>query len=282
LAPAIKKAFNVPVVCTLQGEDGYLDSLPSPYREESWQLLHDLSEQIDRYIAVSYYYGELMRDRLRVGQKKIRVVQNGISLEGYDFEVPSGKRPIVGYLARFSRDKGFHTLAEAFIRLKQNGHVEGVRFHAAGTATPSDEGYIGEVRERLESSGYGEAVTLRTNISREEKIEFLRDLAVFSVPATYGESFGLYVLEALAAGVPVVQPDSGGFTELLEATGGGILTHSGQPEEIASALESLLLDPEKARELGEKGRQVVREKFSLERMTRDVLRVLEEALSAYK
>jgi glycosyltransferase involved in cell wall biosynthesis len=281
LAPALKKHLGVPVVCTLQGEDGYLDSLPSPYREESWRLLRELSKEIDAYIAVSRYYGSVMRERLGVDDKKLQVVQNGIDLSGFDYEPVHPKKPILGYFARFSYDKAFHVLAEVFILLKKRGKVPGLRLHGGGTATPGDEKYIAQIRKKFDAAGVSADVSIRTNLSREEKIEFFQDLAVFSVPATYGESFGLYVVEALAAGVPVVQPDSGGFPEILEATGGGILTKTGEQEELADAIEALLLDPVRAKALGDQGRKAVFEKFGVERMTREVLAVFEEISGKY-
>ncbi len=97
------------------------------------------------------------------------------------------------------------------------------------------------------------------NPNRAEKIAFLSGLTVLSVPATYGEAFGLYVLEALAAGVPVVQPRHGAFPEILAATGGGILCEPNDPRALADAFESLLLDPTQARALGEQGQIAVRE-----------------------
>ena len=94
---------------------------------------------------------------------------------------------------------------------------------------------------------------------------------MFSVPALYGEAFGLYVIEALAAGVPVVQPRTAAFPELIEATGGGVLCEPGDPQALAEAIEELLLDPARARALGEAGRRAVFEKFSAEAMARDMV-----------
>ncbi len=106
------------------------------------------------------------------------------------------------------------------------------------------------------------------NVDRAAKLAFLRSLSVFSVPARYGEAFGLYVLEAMAAGVPVVQPAVAAFPELIEATGGGILCAADSPHALADALEGLLLDQKRARALGEAGRRAVFQNFSAEAMAR--------------
>ena len=96
---------------------------------------------------------------------------------------------------------------------------------------------------------------------------------MFSVPARYGEAFGLYVIEAMAAGVPVVEHEVTAFPELLEATGGGLLCSENDPQALAEAIEELLLDPARARALGAAGRRAVFERFSAEAMARAMAQV---------
>ena len=79
--------------------------------------------------------------------------------------------------------------------------------------------------------------------------------------------------------MPVVQPRHAAFPELIEATGGGILVEPGDPKALAEGLETLLLDPARARALGVAGREVVLRDFSVDRMAREVAGVLEEARS---
>ena len=127
---------------------------------------------------------------------------------------------------------------------------------------------------RLADAGYIGEVSFNPNLNRAEKLEFLQALTVFSVPANYGEAFGLYVIEALAAGVPVVQPRAAAFPELIAATGGGVLCEPNDSKSLADALEELLLNPDRARVLGEAGRQAVAEQFSAEVMAQATLQVL--------
>src|SRR5208282_747636 len=114
---------------------------------------------------------------------------------------------------------------------------------------PMDRPFVAAARQALAAAGVLADVDFSPNVSREEKLAFFRTLSVFSVPATYGETFGLFVIEALAAGVPVVQPDHGAFGELVTATDGGVLCKPDDPEALAGALESLLRAPERARAL---------------------------------
>jgi glycosyltransferase involved in cell wall biosynthesis len=134
---------------------------------------------------------------------------------------------------------------------------------------------VDSLRERLQDSGLLSDVEFHPNADRAGKLALLRSLTVFSAPALYGEAFGLYVIEALAAGVPVVQPRVAAFPELVEATGGGLLC-AGEPEPLAEAIKELLLNPARARALGEAGQRAVFEKFSAEAMAQATLRVYGE------
>jgi len=174
------------------------------------------------------------------------------------------------------REKGLDTLVEAYVELRQRDRVKNLKLRIGGGCGPADELFVKSLRERLQASGVLGDVEFHPNLDRAAKLDFLRSLSVFSVPALYGEAFGLYVIEALAAGVPVVQPRAGGFPEIIAATGGGMLCAPGEPKALADAIEELLLNPERARALGETGRKAVREKFSAEAMARATLDLYRE------
>ena len=276
MAPALKRELGVPLLCTLQGEDVFLDSLPEPYRGEAWAAVAERASDIDAFIPVSHYYGGVMHERAGIPADKIHVVYNGISLDGFDSGDRSETQRAVGYLARLCPDKGLDTLIEAFIHLKLNPDFSDVRLHVAGVMTASDEPFVKAMRARLAQSGHERDAEIVPNITRDRKIEFLNTLSVFSVPALYGESFGLYVVEAMAAGIPVVQPRHASFPELLEVSGGGILYEGEGPAALAAALAGLLSDPDKARALGVTGRDSVFREFGADRMARDVVRVCQD------
>jgi glycosyltransferase involved in cell wall biosynthesis len=277
IAPRLKETLRRPLICTLQGEAPFLDALPATHREQAWAALGDRLRSVDAFIAVSHDYGERMRQRLGIPADRIRVIHNGIEVEEFARPRGGGSRSRgdlrIGYLARMCRDKGIHTLVEAYCRLRQRGSVPGVRLEVAGVVLREDHRLLAELRRRLRAAGYEADARFRENVSREEKVALLHSLDVFSVPATYGESFGLYVLEALAAGVSVVQPRHAAFPELLEATGGGVLCEPDDPEDLAGKLEELLLDEARREALAEQGRRRVHEHFTTERMAREVLEV---------
>jgi glycosyltransferase involved in cell wall biosynthesis len=287
LARRLKAEFPVPVVCTLQGEDSFLDALPDSHRGAAWELLSNRAADVDLFIAPSRYYARLMSGKLGLSADRVRVVYNGINLDGYETLSPAvegGFRgaPVLGFLARMCREKGLDTLVEAFILLKQSGRAGNLRLHIGGSCGPADEPFVKTLRQRLAAAGFIGQVGFNPNLAYSEKIEFLRAISVFSVPATHGEAFGLYLIEALAAGVPVVQPRIGAFPELIEATSGGLLCEPGDAKALADAIEQLLMNPKQTHTLGEAGRKAVFEKFNAEAMARETLRILQESSSLRK
>jgi glycosyltransferase involved in cell wall biosynthesis len=272
----LKSELGVPIACTLQGEDTFLDALPESQRAACWQALAERAAEVDLFIAPSRYFGELMRERLGLPAARVRVVHNGINLDGYGAvgeQHASGSPPplVLGFFARMCREKGLDTLVEAFILLRQRGRVGSLKLCVGGSCGPADREFVNSLCERLQASGLLGDVEFLPNLDRARKVAMLRSLSVFSVPALYGEAFGLYVIEALAAGVPVVQPWTAAFPELIEATGGGVLCAAGDAPALAEALEELLLDPARTRALGLAGQRAVSERFSAEAMARATL-----------
>ncbi len=273
-ARSIHAALGVPVICTLQGEDTFLDSLPSPYREQCWAMLSQVARDAHALVAVSRYHATLMRDRLHVPDHVMHVVHNGIAIDGFDAIDDSRREPAIGYLARMCPPKGLATLVEAFIVLKQRPDMAQVRLVVAGAMTPADVPFVDEQKRRLADAGLADAAEFLPNVDRPTKLATLARLRALSVPATYGESFGLYILEALAAAVPVVQPDHAAFPEILSLTGGGVLVPPHNPPALAHALASLLTNPDRAAALARQGRRNVLDHFTADRMAANFERVL--------
>jgi glycosyltransferase involved in cell wall biosynthesis len=272
----------------LQGEDYFLDSLAETHRDVAWKTLAERAAETDLFIAPSNYFAELMSQRLSLPADRVRVVYNGVNLDGFDApeianrKSPTAHPPVLGYFARMCREKGLDRLVEAFILLKRRDGCRDLKLHIGGGCGPSDEPFVESLRVRLKALGVMHDVEFHPNLTRKQKIEFLRELTVFSVPALYGEAFGLYVIEALASGVPVVQPRAAAFPELVQTTGGGVLYEPGEPKELADAVEQLLARPEQRRAFGEAGRKVVLEKFTSECMARNIAQVFQEVCSTAK
>jgi glycosyltransferase involved in cell wall biosynthesis len=274
VARRVREALRVPIICSLQGEDVFLDSLPDPYRERCWQLVQERAADVDRFVAPSRYYNALMQERLQLAPGKIAVIYNGIDLDGFAPAAATPKFPTVGFLARMCPEKGLDTLVEAFIKLAPR--VPQARLKIGGTQTDADRAFVNDLTVKLRQAGIGNAVKFLPNLTHAEKQQFLRGLTVLSVPTRLGEAFGLFVLESLASGVPVAQPDNGAFPELIELTGGGILYPQGDANSLADALEKMLLDPARAAELGRHGREIVNTHFTSDAMARNFEKLLKQ------
>jgi glycosyltransferase involved in cell wall biosynthesis len=278
----LKAELNAPVVCTLQGEDCFLDALPESHRARAWQTLAERAREVDLFIAPSKYFAELMSKKLRLTSAQVRVVYNGINLDGFEPTQHSKSKeqnfPTLGFFARMCREKGLDTLVDAYIALRKRDQIKGLKLKIGGSCGPADERFVNQLKEQLSAANLLDDVQFHPNLSRAEKISLLKSLSVFSVPATYGEAFGLYVIEALAAGVPVVQPRTAAFPEIIETTNGGVLCEPDDANSLADRIEELLMNPARADGFGERGRRAVFEKFSAERMARESLRAFESVL----
>jgi len=272
MARRLKEVFKVPVVCLLQGEDAFLNAM-GKWTDEAWATAAARSKDVDAFIPVSQYYGDLMATRLQLRPERVHVVHNGISLEGFHPHEAKIQHPTIGFFARMIPGKGLHLVIDAFLALKRQGHIPNLKLKVGGAKTDSDDKFVQEQQAKIAKAGFVEDVTWSYNVTFEEKLEFLRGITLLSVPTTYGESFGLYILEALASGVPVVQPRSGAFTELVEATGGGVLCEPDNAVSLAAAMEPLLMNDEHARRLGEQGRQAVHRDFNVDQMAAKLLDV---------
>ncbi len=260
--PEIKRRMNVPVVVTLQGDDIFLRGLPEPHQAQAIRQIRRLVEQIDGFIANTRYYAEHMSELLGIPRERIEIVPLGVDVRDIadpksEIRNPKSEIPTVGYLARLAPEKGLHVLADAFILLRQMPGMEQVRLKIAGWLGEASRKYADEVFAKLRAAGLGEAFEYVGEVDRRGKLAFLESIDVLSVPTTYREPKGLFVLEALAAGVPVVQPDHGAFPEVLEELGGGLLHRPEDPQHLAERLRELLLDAPRLEALGQAGRQAV-------------------------
>ncbi len=272
----LKRELGVPVVCSVQGEDLFINQLREPWRSRVRELLSERARDVDAFQVNSAWYADFMADYLKCDRNRMFVVPLGLTLQGHDGEPHAESDPLtVGYLARICPEKGLHVLVEAFRLLAGR-----VRLRVAGYLAERDRPYLEELESRIAGWGLSGFYERVGEVSREGKIHFLQTLDVLSVPTVYLEPKGLFVLEALANGVPVVQPRHGAFPELIEATGGGLLVEPDSPEELARGIETLMRDPALRRELGRRGREAVHARFHDRAEAEETLRVYERLLAA--
>ncbi|RPI82888.1 MAG: glycosyltransferase [Planctomycetaceae bacterium] len=273
VVPSLKRSFHGPVWCLLQGDDIFLGDLVEPYRRQAFDEMYQIVGQFDGFLVHSEYYRKFMADYLRFPLEKAQVVPLGIDFGGHDGtpRVQASRPFTIGYFARICPEKGLHNLIDAFRRL--HARQPETRLVAAGYLGARDQTWFESIRQSARD--LGEAFEYRGSPpGLAEKVQFLKSIDVLSVPTSYREPKGLYVLEALANGVPVVQPRHGSFPELLEETQGGLLVDADDAGALAAGLERMLLEPELRFGLAQAGYARVRERFSMARMAEETTRVL--------
>ena len=280
LAGEIKRVLDVPVVSSLQDEEPWVDAMPAPHDRLCWEAMARNAAHVDAFIATSAWYADRMSKRMGIPRERIAVVHLGVELDDVapaplDFDPPT-----LGFLARLSESQGFGILIDALIELKQDGNLKDLRLRATGGCTAADRPFVESVRAKLRARGLEGDVDIVPDFQRPQRNEFLRSLSVLSVPVPQGEAFGVQLIEAMAVGVPVVQPRVGAYPEIIAATGGGILYDPEKRGGLVEALRSLLLNPDAARTLGQRGRAAVFERFDIRRVARDMMGVYASVLGS--
>jgi glycosyltransferase involved in cell wall biosynthesis len=274
MAAPLKQALDCAAVCTLQGEDLFLEQLPEPWRSRALERIRAHVGDVDAFIATCDYYADFMAEYLKIPRAKIHTVPLGLRLEGYErSERPPDAPFTIGYFARIAPEKGLHHLAEAYRIARQELALPAARLEAAGYMGAEHRKYLDGITGKLRAWGLGAEFRYHGELSREEKIRFLQGLDLFSVPTEYAEPKGLFLLEAMACGVPVVQPRHGAFPEILEKARGGELVEPGNPRQLAEALVRLFREPERRRALGRAGYEGVRKHFTIEQEAARALEV---------
>jgi glycosyltransferase involved in cell wall biosynthesis len=274
LARPLADALRAPVCCTLQGEALFLEGLAEPYRSRAIELIRAQVRDVDRFIAISDFEASSMREYLAIPDDRLSVVPLGIRTK--DFEGAEGaegaKAPsaeaarefTIGFLGRIAPEKGLHLLAEAFVRLRRKSGSAKMRLEAAGYLAPAHKPYLADVQRILERAGLQRDFTYRGAVDRAGKVRFLHAIDVMSMPAVYDEPKGFTLLEAMASGVPIVQPRRGAFAEIVDRTGGGLLVAPDDPDALTDGLCRVWNDRSLRGELGRRGREGVRQHYSIE------------------
>lgn len=283
MAAPLRKALQRPIVCTLQGEEFFIDGLLPAYRDRSLDLIRSRIGDVDRFIAISEYCARFMSGYLQIPAGKIDVVPLGISMEGYGRgrtrNSPDDEFRI-GYFARVAPEKGLHVLADAYVRFRSRTGSARVRLEAAGYTAPDYKSYADSVRKLLDKANLSGEFTYHGVVDRDAKLAFLQSLDVLSVPATYDEPKGLFLIEAMANGVPVVQPRRGAFPEIVKRTGGGLLVEPDDPESLADGLYQLWKDRDLRTMLGDNAYQGSRRHYTVTHSAHALLKVYDNLLAS--
>jgi glycosyltransferase involved in cell wall biosynthesis len=279
MARMFREQLGAPVVCEMTGEDIFLDAMAEPDRSQIQKVIRSRVKDVSRFVATTDYYAGRMAAYLDIPRADVDVVYTGIS---QDYFTPVAKRngtPTIGYLARICPEKGLDRLIDALQILVKMPGMQDVRVKAAGFLGAKDHKWFHALQKRITASGLDRSFEYLGEVDRTAKQAMLDSIDVFSVPTAYPEAKGIYILEALARGVPVVQPGHGSFPELVEQTGGGLIVPPDDAQALATALADLLQNPQRRRQLGERGRAAVESRFTEELMAANMLKVFDDVTS---
>jgi alpha-maltose-1-phosphate synthase len=300
-ARALRKSYGVPVV-------GTVHLLNHPFRKWWGHGIEDeLVEQegefcrhTDALIGVSRSMREIIMHTHAVPGERVYAIHNGIDLRATEEDAVDetaarelrrkyaapGEKTIL-FAGRFTPQKGMEALLESAAQVI--GRFRRVRYLLAGAP---DSWPATQMMERLFSHHLGlrKNVTLLGKMPRRELVRLYHaaDLAV--VPSVY-EPFGYAAIEAMIAGVPVVASNVGGLAEIVEHGRTGLLVtvhahddapHEVDVKELTEAQLELLGDDGRMKEMGARGRDRVREEFTLDQMTRATLQVYRKVAAEYR
>lgn len=222
-----------------------------------------LASRIDVRAAVSADAAEMAHSG--VGGE-YELVFNGVELDHFDGAVPKRNEALtIAYIGRHEPRKGLTVLLEAMSRLP-----EGVRLWAMSRGPQTEELQRKYQRDtRIEWLG---------RVSETEKLARIKGADVLCVPSLHGESFGVVLLEAMAARTPVVASDLPGYRNVVQVGDEAVLVPPGDPVALATALACVLRRPDRAADLVAAGRQRA-EQFSMARLADIYVDLYERAIA---
>ena len=244
LAFSLKRRLKTVVICSLQDEDVWVDAMKPSFRDQIWGLMQKSVAYVDGFIAVSDYYAKQMKVKMQIPLQKLTSLHIGVDPADY-FPQPIGsKKRAIGFVSRMCHDNGLDILVDAFIALKKREGFADVSLVITGGATGADTQYLNKIKADIKKNHLTEQVVFHEDFSAEGLSAFYEKVTVISVPVRNGEAFGIYLLEAMASGVPVIQPALGAFPEIIRISGGGVLYQPNEPAALTQVLADTLSNPD--------------------------------------
>jgi glycosyltransferase involved in cell wall biosynthesis len=238
IAKTLRKHFTIPIICSVQDEEVWIDSLKEKDADIAWQGISENIQHVDSFVTTSEFYREILRKRIPQ-ISKVEVIYPGIDREKYASENYPNE-PTIGFYYRMNQKNGLDILAEAFVILKKRNNIPNLKLQIGGGYTGHDKKFLRQVKKTL--SPCKDDVIMHHSYSLEEHLDFFSKISVISVPIRFDEGVGLYLCEAFAAGRPAVEPATGSFPEIVGNA--GLLFQPNDAQSLADALEKLLTDNE--------------------------------------
>ena len=275
LARRMKQRLNVPVICSLQDEDVWVDVMKPSARDHVWKLMGEKAKDVDAFVAVSDYYAKAAQKWMNLPTEKLHAVHLGVDPEDYPFSNAVKRDREIGYISRMNAENGLEVLIDAFILLKKEERFNDVHLHITGGSTGEDTSFIKEQKQKLEANSIRSFAHFWQGFEGNHRKNFLKRVQLISVPVLNGEAFGIYLTEAMASGIPVVQPALGAFPEIVNTAGGGVIYEPNTPEALADAWTKLLDDPSKIEQLSNEARASIEAHFDINIQAEKLVKIYE-------
>lgn len=273
LAKRLKEKLNVSIICTLQDEDTWVDVMTEQSREKVWKLMFENARYVDRFISVSKYFTQVIHNKMQLPENKISSIHIGVDLADYKPVNSEDKPRNIGFISRMCYENGLDILVDAFIKIKKQPEYEDVKLILTGGQTGDDKPFLKRIKKRFKENGLLASVDYHKSFEDEGRQHFFAKTSIISVPVRNGEAFGIYIAEAMASGIPVVQPALGAFPEIIGQTGGGIIYEKNTPENLASSLKALLDDPSGLRQLSTDAVQGANKHLDIHQLAKELIEV---------
>ncbi|MBN2236164.1 MAG: glycosyltransferase family 4 protein [Bacteroidales bacterium] len=279
LAVQLKRAIQKPIVCSLQNEDDWIDAMKEPYRSKAWNLLAKEEKHIDHFIASSHYFKKIFIAKTGVDEAKITVIHSALEVENVNHRNNLAEHPSIGFFSRLNKMNGLDKLIDAYIHLRKKPEHAHLKIHLSGGYTSDEKGFIQEQIAKLKKANLENEVIVYNSFTGNQKTAFFQSIDLLCVPVRKHDAFGLYLLEAISCGVPVVQPHTGSFPEIIESTQGGTTYFPDTVEHLAEALDKALKDREALRKVGSHGKNIILKQLTPARMATAIKEVYHKVLS---
>ena len=278
IAKAIRQEIKIPVVCSLQDEEVWVDKLEKKYADAAWQGILESMQYINHFVTTSEFYKQMIISRF--SQMKgsgidvdISVVYTGVDAAKYACEeYPSV--PVIGFFYRMNEENGLGILVDAFVKLKHKGGFDNLRLRIGGGYTSSDRKFLKKIRKKL--SPYKHTVDWCEAYNLNEHAKFYKETTAICVPLTFDESIGLYLCEAFAAGRPAIEPATGSFGEIVGDA--GIVYKKNTSDSLAEAIEQLLTDENLNIKCRENALRLTADRYNKETMADELQKIYEQLI----
>lgn len=279
IAARIRHELNIPVFCTMQDENYWLDAMREPYSSQGWDLITHGARIIDGFISTSAYYAQYMHTRAQIPKEKIHIVPEGIPINIHKKPEVRFDPPVIGYLSRMADFMGLDILVEAFMILKRSKKHNNVQLKITGGISHEDRVFVKKIIRKLTDKNFIQDVHIDPDLYTRDMTSFFESLTLLSVPAHQGEASGIFLLDVMARGIPVVQPERGAYPEIIQATGGGVVYNPNTPQMLAETISHLLDNPDTIHTMSTQGYNAVRALYPIEKMRDNLLRIYHHACS---